>query len=103
MAEHVHIHREGLIAQKVVVKCGHLDSGFLELGHHRSDLAHQEHEVAHDHPLVAALPEGEPGTEREGGLDLHTIQRDLEITARQTHAIDASGHGGAGLAQCFAD
>src|SRR5438094_8685163 len=97
MGEHVHVHREVLVAKKVIVKCGHLDSAFLELSHHRGNLAHQEHEVAHHHSLVAALPERKPGTERQCRLDLHAVERDLEITARQTHAIDASGHGGAGL------
>ena len=62
-----------------------------ELLHHRVDLVLGQHEVAHDHRLVARRLEGEPGAEREARLDLDAVERDLQVGARQADAVDAAG------------
>ena len=65
---HMHVHREGLVAQKVIVQRRDLDAARRKLGHDRVDLVHGQHEVAHHHALVAHLLEGEPAAEREAGF-----------------------------------
>ena len=44
----------------MVVQRRHFDAGLFELGHDRCDFTDEQHKVAHDHPLVARLLEGEP-------------------------------------------
>jgi hypothetical protein len=86
----MHVHRERLIAEEVIVQGGHFDPASGELCHHRSDLVHRQHEIAHHHALVAHFLEGEPAAERKPGSQLDPVEGDLQISARQAHAIDAS-------------
>ena len=67
------------------------------------DLVHRQHEVAHHHALVAHLLEGQPAAERKAGFQLDAIQRDLQIGARQAHAVDATRRRRAGLSKSLAD
>ena len=70
-----------------------------ELIHHRIDLFSSQHEVAHDHRLVADLLECQPGPERERRFDLDTIKQNLEISARQADAVNTAWQLRAGFAE----
>src|SRR6516165_8255437 len=79
IALHMHVHRERLIAQEVVVQCGYFDPACGELCHDRSDHVHRQHEITHHHALVAHFLEGEPAAERKAGFQLDAVQSDPEI------------------------
>jgi hypothetical protein len=66
----------------VIVQSSHLDAARRELRHDRIDLVLGQHEIAHHHPLVANLLEGEPAAERKTGFQLDAVERDLQIAAR---------------------
>jgi hypothetical protein len=99
----MHVHRERLVAQQVIVQCGHFDSARGELCHYRSDLVHRQHEITHHHALLAHFLEGQPAAERKAGFQLDAVQSDLEIGARQAHAVDAAWRRRTGLSKSRAD
>ena len=101
--EHMHVHRERLVAQQVIVQRRHLDPTLDELFHDWADLVHGQHQVAHHHAVVAHLGEREPAAEREAGLELDTVEGDLEIGARQADAVYPARHCRAGLTERLAD
>ena len=101
--EHMHVHRERLVAQKVIVQSGHLDPARRKFRHDRIDLGFGQHEIAHHHALIAHLLEGEPAAEREAGFQLDAVERDLQIGARQPDAIDAARCRRTGLSKRLAD
>jgi hypothetical protein len=101
--EHMHVHREGLVAQEVIVQRRHLDAARGELCHDRVDLGLGQHEIAHHHALLAHLFEGEPAAKSKPGLQLDPVECDLQIGARQADAVDTARRRRAGLAKCFAD
>src|SRR5271165_161376 len=103
LAEHMHVHCERLIAQKMIVQCCHLDSACRKPCHDRGDLVHGQYKIAHDHALIAHLLEGEPAAERKAGLQLDTVERDLQIGARQADPVDATRRRGTGLPKRLAD
>jgi hypothetical protein len=78
------------------VQCGHFDSAGRELCHDRSDLVHGQHEIAH-------LLEGQPTAEGKAGFQFDAVQNDLQIGARQAHAIDAARGRRARLSKSLAD
>jgi hypothetical protein len=99
----MHVHREGLVAEQVIVQCGHFDSAGRELCHDRSDLVHGQHEITHHHALIAHLLEGQPTAEGKAGFQFDAVQNDLQIGARQAHAIDAARGRRACLSKSLAD
>ena len=74
---HVHVHRERLVAQQVIVQCRHLYAACRQLGHNGRDLVHRQHEISHDHALIAHFLKGEPAAEREASFQLDAVKRDL--------------------------
>jgi hypothetical protein len=101
--EHMHVHRERLVAQQMIVQGRDLDSGCGKLRHDRIHLVHGQHEIAHDHALFAHFLEGQPTAERKPGLQLDAVERRLQIAARQADAVDAARHLRAGLSERLAD
>src|SRR5215207_4073765 len=89
----------------MVVERGHLDPVLEERLHHRVDLLAGEDEITHDHGVVAHRLECKPGTEGEAGLDLDTVEHDLQVRAREADPIDTTGLHRAfpakGLPACF--
>ncbi len=77
-AGHVVVHGRDLVS----VRSRRLD--------HKVYLVLGQHEAAHDHDLVPVTHEGEPGAERRRGLQLHAVQSDRQIGARQPNAVDAA-------------
>ncbi len=67
MPEHMHVHRERLVAKEEIVQSRDLDAGRGELCHDRIDLLLGQHQVAHYHALLTHLLEGEPAAERKSG------------------------------------
>jgi len=81
------------------VKRGDLDPVRHQFRHHRIDLGVGEDEVAHHHHLsVAVRGEGQPGAERERGLEGDPVEHYVQIAARQTDPVDIPRHLGPGLA-----
>ena len=66
MSSDVHVERQRLGAQQVVVDRGDLEATLEQLRHHGVDLGLQEHEVAHRHRHVPHRLERDPAAEREG-------------------------------------
>jgi len=103
MPLYVHVHRERLVAEQVIVQCRHLYAAGCELGHDRRHLVHRQHEIAHDHALIAHFLKGEPAAECEPGLQLDPVERDFQIGAWQAHAVDAARRCRARLSKRLAD
>ncbi len=103
VAEHMHVHRERLVSQQVIVQGRHLDAARRKFRHDRIDLGFGQHEIAHHHALIAHLFEGEPTAEREAGFQLDAVERDLQIGARQPDAINAAWCRRTGLSKRLAD
>jgi hypothetical protein len=101
--EHMHVHRERLVAQQVIVQCRHLDAAGRELCDDRVDLGLGQHEIAHHHALLAHFRQGQPPAERKAGFQLDAVKCDFQICARQTDAIDATRRRRAGLSKHLAD
>jgi hypothetical protein len=99
--EHVHIHREGLVAQKVIVERGDLDAAFLELLHDRANLLARQHEVPHRHSARPHFLEGEPRAQSKSRLQLDPIERRLDVGSGKADAIDPARSFGARLAKCL--
>jgi hypothetical protein len=100
---HMHIHRERLVAQQVIVQRRDLDFPRGELAHDGVDLIHGQHEVAHDHAVISHFLESEPTPERKTGFQLDAVECDLQIGAWQTDPVDATRRRRAGLAKRLAD
>ena len=103
IALHMHVHCEGLIAQQMIVQCGHVNAARSELCRNRGDLVHGQHEVTHHHALIAHLLKGEPAAERKAGFQFDAIQSDLEVGSREAHAVDATWRRRTGLSKSLAD
>jgi hypothetical protein len=88
VSAHVHVKRQGLGAQQMIVDGRHLQAAFQQLGHHGIDLALEQHEVAHDHRRVCHRLERDPATERKRGPDCYAVERDREISARKAVTMD---------------
>jgi len=87
-AADVHVHHARGLVQQVVVERGLRDPTLLELRENRTDLALEQHEVAHQHCLgVAHLLEGDPGAERQRRLDGHPGGGDVQVTARHSNLV----------------
>ena len=70
---------------------GHLDPVLDKRLHHRVHLRAREHEITHDHGIVAHRLECEPGAKREARLDLDAIEGDLQVGTRQADPINSAG------------
>jgi hypothetical protein len=68
IALHMHVHRERLVAQQVIVQCRHFYAAGCKLCHDRRDLVHGQDEITHHHALIAHLLEGDPTAERKAGF-----------------------------------
>ena len=102
LSQHMHVHREGPVAQQMVVQRRHLDAAREQLRHDRVHLLLGQDEIAHHHGAVAHFLEGKPAAERETWLQFDAVQRRLDIGARQANAIDAA-RGGARFAERLRD
>ena len=89
----MHVHRHHVGPQQVVVDRRDLDAARQQPLHHRIDLVLGEHEVAHRHRSVSHGHESDPAAQRQGGLDGHAVDHDLEVGARQAEAVDTAGSG----------
>src|SRR5260370_33192072 len=67
----------------MIVDGGNFEAAFQQLGHHRIDLALEQHEVAHGHSCVSHRLERDPAAERKRGPDCYAVERDHEISARK--------------------
>ncbi len=75
----------------MVVDGGDLEPPFEQAGHHGGYLLIEEDEVAHHHHLIPHRLEGGVRSERESGLDGHTLHGDGEIGTGHPDAKDAAG------------
>src|SRR5882762_1964987 len=87
----------------MIVERRDLDAALDQLLHHGVDFLVQKHEVAHHNRFAARLLEREVRAERERWPDLHAVERDLEIAAPQTDAVDPAWHFRAGPAKGLGD
>ena len=92
MAADMHIEGRRTAAQHVIVDRGDLEAVLDQRGQHRIDFGFQQHEIAHDHGAAMRRLEGEPAAEGERGLDGHAVERDGEVAARETVAMDVAGY-----------
>ena len=98
---HVHDVRRHLV--EVVVHRRHLEAAGEEPRHHRRHLLIEQHEIAHDHRLVADLLERRVGAEREARLDGDALDRHGQVGARHPDAEDVAGLELPGLAERLLD
>jgi len=75
----------------MVVDSGNLNIALDEALHHGTDLGVRKYHVAHDHGAIVRWLECEPRAQRKRGFDRDAIQGDMEIRARQTVFVHASG------------
>jgi hypothetical protein len=73
--EHMHVHRERLVAQQVIMQGRHIDAARREFRHDRIDLGFGQVEIAYHHALIAHLLEGQPAAQREAGFKFDAIER----------------------------
>ncbi len=95
MSADVHVVGRGIAAQDVVVDGGDLDPVLDQLGHDRSNLGVEQHEIAHHHRSAVRRLECGPAAERERGPDGDAVDRDLQVAARKAIAMDVAGNGAA--------
>jgi hypothetical protein len=66
------------------------DAILRQLGHDRIDFSFKQHEIAHHHCAIMCRFERDPTAQSQARLDAHAVDRDLEIAARQSVAMDVS-------------
>src|SRR5438132_13800827 len=74
----------------MVVDRRHLEPTAEEARHHGGDLLVEQHEIAHDHRLIAHLLERGVRAERESRLHGHALDRHREIGARHSDSKDVT-------------
>src|SRR5712691_10889336 len=79
VARVVHVHHVRRHVVQMVVDGGDLEPPSEQAGHHGRHLLIEEHEVAHHHRLIPHRLECGVRSERESGLDRHTLHGDGEI------------------------
>src|SRR5258707_224160 len=83
VSAHVHVKRQGLGAQQMILDGRNLEAAFQQLGHHGIDLALEQQEIAHDHRHVPHRLERDPAAQGKRGPDCYAVERDREISARK--------------------
>ena len=75
----------------MVVERGDREAGCQQPAHDRIYLLMRQHEVTHDHYLVAHGVERRPGAEGERRLDCHTVELNVQITAGEAITANTIG------------
>ena len=75
------------------MQCCHLNALGKQLAHHRTDFAFGEDKVAHHHRAVPHRLEGHPAAKGEAGFEVHPVERDAEVAARQSVTMDVARDG----------
>ena len=88
MTADVHVKRRGTTSQHVIVDRSDLKTVLDQLRHDGIDLGLQQHEIAHHHRSAVGRLERNPTTERQCWSYGHTVERYLEIGAREAVAVD---------------
>ena len=102
MSANMHVERQRLGAQQVIVNSRDFKATFHKLGHDRVDLALQQHEVAHGHRHVPHRLERDPAAQRQRWPDSDAVKRDLEVAAREAVTMNGAADG-AGSAENTVD
>jgi hypothetical protein len=97
------VHDMRLLIEEMIVQsrdlkaivCKHLLDG--------SDFAFEEGKIAQEERSVRLGFVNRVATQREGGLELDSVERDVQIRAWEPDAIDLSRHDFAGSSQSFRD
>jgi hypothetical protein len=90
VAQHMHVHGEGAVAEQMVVHRRHLQAAGEHLGHGRVHLVFSQYQVAHDHAVAAHLFKGVPTAKGEPRPEFDAVKGRLDVGARQGDAIDAA-------------
>src|SRR5262249_42154029 len=86
----VHVHHVRRHFVQVIVDGGDVETAGEQTRHHRRHFLIQQHQIAHDHRVVADLLERRIRSEREPGLDRNALDGYREIGARDAHAVYAA-------------
>src|SRR6267378_8255331 len=88
MSHVMHVKHPRRLIQNMIVESGDVDSCGAQLLHHGRDFVLQQNQVPHDHGVVVTSSERRPRSESQSWLNLDARNRDMEIRARKTQAVD---------------
>src|SRR5262252_10902602 len=92
MSADMHVERQWLGAQQVIVDRGNIHAAFDQLGHNWADLGLEQHKVAHHHGHITHRLESDPAAERKCRSDRHAVECDLQVRSWKAVAMNGAAN-----------